>query len=237
MKRYVLVAVFFSMLLAAGCVKSSNITSNENTDPNAGSDQNTTSNQTTSPDQNTNKPGKSNMETTESSFFFKSGVTKVNYKGTFTFNEIIKKDVTLHIYEVANLKYGTWYELKLDPIDGVPNERLSLGRYFCVNKDKIYTIPATKENMNKIKTSEEIPKECLLVCQNQELKDTLEKDGPGWHRYIVVNGNTREYHSYDYNDYANRRGYESYTWEKNKGLIYFISGYGAQRDEIELFIK
>jgi len=104
--------------------------------------------------------------------------------------------VKLQISEIANLKNGKLYELKLDSIEGVPTERLSLG-YFYVQKDKIYKIEPTEENLNKLKTSEEVPNGSAIVCQDKELKDALSKDEAGWHHYIVVNGDKREYHSYN----------------------------------------
>lgn len=164
-------------------------------------------------------------------FFFNSNIRHVNYKGAFLFNDIIKKDIKLNINEVANLKYGKLIELKLDYIEGVPNDRLSLG-YFYVQKDKIYKISPTQENLKKLKASEEMPNNSSIVCQDQEMIDTLKEDERGWHQYIKVNGNRIEYHSY--NNQVETGYFERFTWEKNKGLIFYQSGYGAGRDSIEL---
>lgn len=72
------------------------------------------------------------------------------------------------INELANLKYVKLYELKLDFIEGVPNERLRLD-YFYVQKDKIYKIEPTKENLSKLKTSVELPNGSVIVCQDKEI--------------------------------------------------------------------
>ena len=166
-----------------------------------------------------------------SSFFFKDNVSQLNYKGSFLFDDDLEKDVKMHISEVANLKYGKLYELKLDAIEGIPNDRLNLG-YFYVQKDKIYKIQPTEENLSKLKTSEELPNDSVIVCQNKEIKDTLSEDESGWHHYMELNGNKREYHSY--NNKVETGYYESFIWEKNKGLINYRSGYGAESDSIEL---
>lgn len=238
MRKGILIIIALSLLLISGCVKSANTIPTDNT--NKAPSPNTTTNQNTSSGQNTNKPGDIHLETQAPSFFSKSGVTKINYKGTFMFDDIIKKDVTLHLIEVANLKYGKWYELKLDSIDGIPNNDVSLGfsplslGYFCAQKDKIYKLTPTETNLKKIKISEEVPKDSVIVCQDQEMKDSLKKDERGWHQYIQVKGNTREYHSY--NNRVETGFYESFTWEKDKGLIYFQRGFGAGRDSIDLVL-
>jgi hypothetical protein len=58
---------------------------------------------------------------------------------------------------------------------------------------------------------------------------------PGWHHYVTVNGDIIESHSYD--KQVESGYYETFIWEKGRGLIYYASGYGAERDSIELTIK
>ncbi|WP_455718672.1 hypothetical protein [Anaerosporobacter sp.] len=173
----------------------------------------------------------SNIGITNNSCFFKSNISQLNYSGKFLYDDIIEKDVKLNINELANLKNGKLYELKLEPIESVPNDRLSLG-YFYVQKDKIYKIEPTEENLNKLKTSEELPINSVVVCQDIEKKDTLRNDELGLHQYLRIIGDKREYHSY--NNQVSTGYYESFTWEKGKGLINYRSGYGAERDSIEL---
>lgn len=233
MKKVLIIILAISFIFASGCAKPNNIT-------NITGQGNNANNLKPSPkiNLNTNKTGTVNdkfttngEETVNNSFFFKSNVSALNYKGNFLFDDIIEEEVKLNINEVANLKYGKLYELKLDPIQGIPNERLNLG-YFYVQKDKIYKIEPTEENLGKLKTSEELPNNSVIVCQDKEIKDTLGENESGWHHYMEVNGDKREYHSY--NNEISTGYYESFVWEKNKGLVNYRSGYGAESDSIEL---
>ena len=164
-------------------------------------------------------------------FFFANTDSKLAYKGTFLFDDMIEQDVTLNIKEIVDLTYGKLYELKLEHIEDVPDERLSLG-YFYVQEDKIYKMDPSEENLGNLKTSEQLPVYSMIVCQDKEIKDTLWEDEPGFHQYLDINGDRREFHSY--NNQVSTGYYESYTWEKTKGLIYYESGYGAGRDSIAL---
>lgn len=164
-------------------------------------------------------------------FFFADNDSPPVYQGLFIFDDTIEKDVILHIDEVADLSYGTLYELTLEPIEGVPDTCLSLG-YFYVRQDTIYKINPTQADLNQLLAGEELPKDSLLVCQNEAIQDTLEEDEKGFHQYLDVNGDRREFHSY--NNQVETGYYESYIWEKGKGLIYFKNGFGAGRASIEL---
>ena len=232
MKKLLIIILTIGLILTSGCTKSNNIPNVSNQGSNANNlkpstQADFTTNKTDAPN-NTNI---TNTETIGNSFFFKNDVSKLNYKGKFLFDDIVEKDVKLNVNEVANLKYGKLYELKLDPIEGIPNERLSLG-YFYVQKDKIYKIESTEENLSKLKSSGELPSGSVIVSQDKEIKDTLGKDEPGFHHYLEVNGDKRVYHSY--NNQVSTGYYESFTWERGKGLINYRSGYGAERDSIEL---
>lgn len=202
MRKILIIILMTGLLLTSGCVKSNNIT-------------------------NTSEQG-------SNAFFFKSNITQSNYKGIFSFDSLdedIEKDVKLNIRKVDNLKYGILYELKIEPIIDVPNDRLNLG-YFYVLKDKIYKIEPTKENLKNLKTSRDIPKNSIIVSQDKEIKDTFSENQSGWHQYIKLNGNKCEYHSY--NNQISTGYYESFVWEKDKGLISYESGYGAESNSIKL---
>lgn len=178
----------------------------------------------------------SDNEVVNNLFFFKDDISLVNYNGKFSFNEFTNKDVKLQINEVASLKHGKLYELRLDlsSVNGASVDRSNLG-YFYVQQDKIYKILPTQENFNKLKTSEELPKDSVIVCQEKEVKDTIGKEELGWHHYISVDGDTCKYNSY--NNMVSSGYYESFTWEKNKGFISYRSGYGAEKDSIEIEIS
>ena len=70
---------------------------------------------------------------------------------------------------------------------GIPEDRLSLG-YFYVQADKIYKIEPSEENISRLKTSEELPEGSVIVCQDEEIKDTLGEDEPGSHHWLEANG-------------------------------------------------
>ncbi|WP_081756810.1 DUF4163 domain-containing protein [Gorillibacterium massiliense] len=173
-------------------------------------------------------------ETAANSFFFNRNISQIRYKAKFLFDDMVERDVVLKIKAINTLKDGILYELKLNPIEGVPDERLNLG-YFYVQQDRIYKMDPTKDNLAKLKESEELPNGSAIVCQDKEKKDGLSENELGWHHYIDVKGDRREYHSY--NNEVSTGFYESFTWEKGKGLIDYSSGYGAERDAIELLVN
>lgn len=167
-------------------------------------------------------------------FFFREGETQINYKGLFMFNDIIKQEVTLHIQVLDTLDRGTVYTLIMDPIEGVPQESLTLG-YFYVQEDKIYKLNSSKESLEQFLVSESIPEGSEVICQEEGTEDFLDTEEKGWHHYIEVDGEKRIYHAYS--NLVETGYYESYTWEKGKGLINYRSGYGAGRDSIELTLS
>jgi hypothetical protein len=233
MKKILVLILTVGLIVTSGCEKpnnSSNIlergTNSSNIEPSTQS--NFEKDKVNSDDTKYNNTDKENID---NAFFFEDNVSELNYSGEFLFSEPVEKDVKLQIIKLAYVKNGVLYELKLDSIDGVPKERLSLGGFY-VQKDKIYRIEPTEENLNKLKSHKEIPNDSVIVCQDEEIKDTLGNDEPGWHHYLKVDGDKREYHSY--NNSVGTGYYESFIWEKDKGLINYRSGYGAERDSIEI---
>lgn len=181
-----------------------------------------------------NKNSSSNTESKKNEFFFNNKEQYVKYNGNFLFGDVIQKDTKLNINKLSNLKYGELYELKIDSIDNVPDNRLNLG-YFYVQEDKIYKINPTKENFYKLTKNEQIPNDSVIVCQDKEIKDNLKENEKGVHKYIIANEDKREYHFFD--NQTSTGYYETFIWEKSKGLIDYKSGYGADRDLIELQLK
>lgn len=164
-------------------------------------------------------------------YFFTNNISQAAYWGRFIFDDFVEQDVKLNITELADLINGSLYELKLDSVLGVPDDRISLG-HFYVQDDRIYKIEPTEENLSTLKAGGELPEGSVIVCQDEEIKDVLSEDEPGFHHWLEVHGDKREYRSY--NNQAASGYYESFTWEKGKGLVYYRSGYGAERDSIEL---
>jgi len=232
MKKVLLLILFVSLILTSGCTKSNN-TENIAKHGVRTESLNTSSVITSSKEQKNSvdyQKNNTNLEATYNIFFF-NDKSQLNYVGDFLINEPIKREISLHAIELAKLKHGILYELKFDFIKDIPDDRLNLG-YFYVQKDRIYRIKPTQENLSKLKSTEILPNDCVIVCQDKELKDSLVKDERGLHQYIEVNEDKREYHCY--NNLVETGYYEQFTWEKNKGLIFYKSGFGAERDSIEL---
>lgn len=164
-------------------------------------------------------------------FFFKEDISSVEYNGQLLFDDIINNSVRLDINKIAQLNDGELYELRLQAIEGIPDDRLSLG-YLYVQEDKIYKIEYGDEKIKQFISSEEVPEGSAIICQANEIKDELGKGETGWHHYLTIDGDKCEYHSY--NNSIETDYYESFTWEKGKGLINYRSGFGAERDAIEL---
>lgn len=178
---------------------------------------------------------KNDSQTGINAFFFNDSISEAAYSATFAFGEDVQKlEVTLSVKKIAELKDGKVYQLMLEPVKGVDEERLNLG-YFCVQKNTIYKFDATQENLDTLKSTEQLPEGSVIVCQDKAIKDELDEAESGFHHYIDVNGNKREYHSY--NNETETGFFEAFTWEKNKGLVGYRSGFGAENDLIELEAK
>ncbi|HEY9062691.1 MAG TPA: DUF5991 domain-containing protein [Pseudobacteroides sp.] len=232
MKKILIFILMLGLIVASGCRKtndSSNL-SQPYTNPSGLGEEQSELN-TKKADSDNIKYNNTDKENVDNAFFFKDSVSELNYNGRFLFGESVEKEIKLYINEVTSGNSGRIYEFKLDSIDGVPKERLILG-YFYVKKDKIYKIEPTEENLNKFKSNKEIANDSIIVCQDTEIKDTLSDDEPGWHHYLKADGDKREY--YSFNNLVETGYYESFAWEKDKGLINYRSGYGAERDSIEI---
>ncbi len=173
---------------------------------------------------------------TSNPFFFNDDCKNVMYQGEFSLGEgVITKDINLSIKEVAQLKEGKLYELKIQKDETLIKEGLDINRldlgYFYVQADKIYRCTSSEENL-KLLANNVLPKESEIVCQNKPLKDRLNEEEKGWHHYIEVNDN--QIASHGYSNLVETGYYETFIWEKEGGLIAYRSGWGAGRDHIGL---
>ena len=152
------------------------------------------------------------------------------------------KPIILNINKVASFNDGEVYLLRLnqikitEPVDKIPEDRLQLG-HFYVTRDKIYRLCYTDNSIylvnhyEKYITEDNFIKESQIVCQKDELKDALEEGIKGWHELIEVDGDKRRFRSY--NNSVDTGFYESIVWEKDKGIVYYRSGFGAKKEVIE----
>lgn len=142
-------------------------------------------------------------------------------------------EAKVSVKEIANFDTGALYKLEIicdKQVQDIYGDMLDLG-YFYVEKDYIYKID---ENLSvTTQTSiDELIRNGTLVCQDIALKDPLGENERGWHEYIVVNDDSIEYHGYS--NAGSTNFYEDFTWEPEKGLVYYKSGFGAESYGIEL---
>lgn len=105
--------------------------------------------------------------------------------------------------------------------------------YFYVNKDKIIRL-TEEEAALKCTSEEDFLQEGTIVCQESDKPDALEPEEKGWHEYIVTEQERCEYHGW--NSLVETGFYETFIWERGKGLVSYRQGYGAGRDHIEIYL-
>lgn len=105
--------------------------------------------------------------------------------------------------------------------------------YFYVNKDKIIRL-TEEEAALKCTSEEDFLQEGTIVCQESDKPDALEPEEKGWHEYIVTEQERCEYHGW--NSLVETGFYETFIWERGKGLVSYRQGYGAGRDHIEIHL-
>ena len=175
-----------------------------------------------------------------SNFFFED-ITKekVYHVRHSFFTDAIPDEVLLQITMESQYESGKLYRIKCDFDEDFPGrydlgyDRFSLG-YFYVQNDSATIYRIREGDMtNEIMDSEEkIMSAGTVVCQEQEKKDILGEGENGWHEWIAVDDDRREYHSY--NNLTETGFYEQFVWEQGKGLIYYTSGFGADKDMMEI---
>lgn len=163
--------------------------------------------------------------------FFINRLSKEKYKAEFMFDDILNEEISLEIKLISSLNNGKVYSIKIITESEIPKERLCLG-YFYVTKEKIYKINLELNRIKKEKNIELLIKNSSIVYQNQSKSDKLGKQAKGVHENILVNKDKITYNSY--NSGVETGYYESFIWKKGIGLIGYRSGYGAERDSIEL---
>lgn len=174
-------------------------------------------------------------------YFFANEVITREYIAVFSgfYEEPEYLEVTLLVTEVQRYKDGILYELKIES-DGEELEKYKEYRgdwqyigLFFVQGEEIYLIRG-EVAPNEFQTAEEFQNIGTLVCNETGKEDSLEENEKGWHEYIVVDGDRREYHAYS--NMVETGYYECFVWEAGKGLVRYWSGYGARSNDIELHL-
>lgn len=174
--------------------------------------------------------------TAQTPFFFDHGTEMVEFEAEFAgtpFGEY--EQAKIQVEQVAQGENGILYTLMIES-DAEAAGRYSYGGdrfflgYFYVTEDKIYRMDEAEMEVD-IKNEEEFPAKGTVVCQETGKEDSLKAE-KGWHEMITVDGTVCTYRSY--NDLTETGYYESFVWEKGKGLIEYKSGLGAEKDRIYL---
>lgn len=165
----------------------------------------------------------------------------VTYKTRFTFPEAssLPEEIILSVNEVLRLEQGVLYEMMIQYNGNFPGrvyydwDRFHLG-YFYVQEDLIILLRGNNI-LNQITSEEDIFAKGDIVCQDVELKDSLSDDQKGEHKYITIDDKQCKYQSY--NNHIESGFYETFVWEENIGLVMYRSGFGAEKDGIELYLE
>ena len=173
----------------------------------------------------------SNSASSSNPYFFPD-ISPRHYKGTFLFDNEVQTAATVRISQIAALQKGMLYQLKLDPISGIPDSYLDLGYYF-VTADKIYQLYAYE--IQQFTASGTIPKDSTIVCQNEAVSDPLSSEQKGTHVSIRADGDKRLFETYD--NQVNTGYYQNITWERGKGIVQYESGAGAESHSIKLTLQ
>ena len=163
------------------------------------------------------------------SFFFPNHVNNIKYIGYISFDgDYVNISTVLHIVEKEELE--NLYELILDIIEGVPDDRLKLGLFF-VDSNTIYRLQTPLAKNSNI-DREYIIQNSDIVCSEQSIIDELENEDKGLHHGLEVSNNRCR--SFFYNNQVETGFYEIFVWEFGKGLVEYKSGFGAERDSISI---
>lgn len=181
-----------------------------------------------------NKPEKGNGGSPQpndiQNAFFKPG-SNIHYRLEYSDVYYVTRDVYVDFLPVAEFKHGILYEMNTK--ESLPIVRFPL--YLYVEKNKIYRTWITGDELNSLKSEKQLLQNAALICQNDESPDRLTKDEPGEHRSVEREGNRRESHFYNVNGNRDTSGYwESFLWEKDKGLMHYRGGFDAEAEMIEL---
>ena len=163
-------------------------------------------------------------------FFFESN--RVVYSiGEVDFDDEAPDAMELQIDLIQEFAEGAVYHLHFEGYeleDPRLRNRTDLG-YFYVTPEKIYY----RVEPGDVERGEEmIVENALLIVQPEDREDLLGEGEEGWHDSIVVDGNQVIYDGYAFVTETATSYYESYVWEKGKGLVEYVSGYGAGAHEI-----
>ncbi|MCI6811086.1 MAG: hypothetical protein SOX11_10000 [Lachnospiraceae bacterium] len=160
--------------------------------------------------------------------------------------DLAESAVKLKISFIKAYENGSVYKLSMESLNGYQEGHTHI--YLYVTAEQIYRIYTwTMENAEVIyfdndderlkeilDTDEKIIDHADIVCQEEEINEDLEQGEEGRYYTIKKTGN-QVVGSYLWIKPNGEIGnYEGFIWKENVGLINYYSGYGAQRDIINL---
>jgi len=168
------------------------------------------------------------MNSYNSNEYFYSNQDETLFDGYFEFIDVFNQDVFVTYKLVAEEELFEVYEVVIEGVENVPQDRLFLG-FFCVYNELIYRFD-TIEDVNTYIDSGNLPENISIIFSTTSVEDNLEKEEKGLHQYIEVKDDEVEYHAY--NNLIETGYYETYIWKQGVGLTFYQSGFGAGRQSI-----
>ena len=178
--------------------------------------------------------------------YFTQGNQTIWYDARFCFNEDLPDKETISFHFVKELGEGQLFELVIDCEEEIMSKYpdiFHLG-YFYVTKDTILCFRGYIEEKFFIDAYdmkvEDISEEIIRLYGTEVFstipkEDDLGAEEPGWHEIITVKENRISYSCY--NNMVETGFYENFDWEKGKGLVQYVSGYGAEQNGIDLLLR
>jgi len=154
------------------------------------------------------------------------------------------------VYKIADTFNGSIHRLIIDPVVNLDGylDVARLNKYFYVTENEIYRIWSyIYENgvmttfydddnlmLECLNTEEKIFENSYLVFRREETPDAKQPGEEGMHNIIEVNENQIMSRMWSVTPNGYAYFYERFLWELDKGLIYYLSGFRAERDQIVL---
>ena len=167
----------------------------------------------------------------ENEYFAQTESEEYTYETVNFFMEDISA-VQLRFNNISSYEDGDVYEIAIQA-DDLPerydidnHDRYNIGTFY-VTEDKIYAL----FNHDEVPTKEDFLSGGVVVCDSNDSDEIID----GYEMKIVNEGDTCTFSMW--NTLVESGYYCSMVWTKNKGLTSYRSGFGAERDPIELILN
>ena len=165
----------------------------------------------------------------ENPFFpYSEDVTELEFEGTVLFEEEENISGTVLVSKVKSFDEGSVFKIE------IKNGKIDLGSrstiYFYVTEDKIWKLNIREEkDFDELKTEKDFEEYGCLILSD-DLSD-VQPSGSGFY------SNDLRTYTYSYSNNSVDTGYfEKIILKNGKGIVHYMSGFGALRDYIEINI-